>query len=65
MGAAVLAAAGTIYEDVWEAAGSMVQHTARFEPNPANRVAYDRLYQAFLDQLRQRSYLAESEVTHG
>ena len=64
MGAAILAAAGTIYKDVWEAAGSMVRHTGTFKPNPANRAAYDALYDTFLDHLVNRGYLAESELSH-
>ena len=58
-GAAILAAAATMHTDVWEAVRFMVRHTARFEPNPARRDEYDRLYAAFLDGLRRRGYLTE------
>ena len=59
-GAAILAAAATVHTDVWEAVRLMVRHTARFEPNPARRGAYDQLYGAFLDRLKERGLLTDS-----
>lgn len=61
LGAAVLAAAGTVHGDVWKAIGAMVRQSARFEPDPRQRETYDRLYGSFKKQLRQRGYLPDSQ----
>jgi xylulokinase len=58
MGAAILAAGGTIHKGIVPAAQAMVRITKRVEPRSSTKAAYDDRYVRFLDALRQRGYLA-------
>ena len=50
LGAAMLAAVGAgIYPDLGEAAAAMVSLDKRVEPSPANRAAYQKSYENYLD----------------
>ena len=56
-GAAILAAAGTVFGHLPEAIESMVQVEKTFEPNPATGDAYDEAYHRLIDEMRRRGYL--------
>jgi D-ribulokinase len=56
-GTAVLAAAGTDYTSIGEAAGRMVRIERTFSPDPQRRPVYDRLFEQFCGELQQRGYL--------
>jgi sugar (pentulose or hexulose) kinase len=55
-GAAVLAACGASGDRLADVVGRMVRRERSFEPQPQRQAAYDELYQAFCEQLRQRGY---------
>ncbi|MGQ9887147.1 MAG: FGGY-family carbohydrate kinase [Aggregatilineales bacterium] len=56
-GAALLAAAGTLYDDVAQAAGAMVRIASVVDPDPAARAHYDDQYARLLKACRARGYL--------
>jgi sugar (pentulose or hexulose) kinase len=56
-GAAILAAAGTVYDGIMAAAAAMVRIERRIEPRPALAAAYDERYAAFCAACRERGYL--------
>lgn len=57
-GAALLAAAGTLYPDVSTAARSMVQVEHTVEPDPAMAAHYAAQYARFVEACRTRGYMA-------
>ncbi len=57
-GSAVLAAAGTLFGQPWEAVSTMVRLDRSFPPQPQHRAAYDELYSRFTAQLRERGWIA-------
>ncbi len=57
MGAAIVAAAGTLYGGIVPAAQAMVQIVAQVEPRPNLRTAYDERYARFCAACRERGYL--------
>lgn len=57
MGAAILAAGGTVYGGMVAAARAMVHVEKRVEPRRSMKAAYDDRYARFLDALRRRGYL--------
>lgn len=56
-GAALLAAAGTLYDDVAQAARAMVRITSVFDPHPAAQAHYDNQYARLIEAFRERGYL--------
>lgn len=56
-GAAVLAACGARGDSLTDVIARMVRRSGSFTPKAERQMAYDELYQAFGDQLRQRGYL--------
>ena len=56
-GGAVLAAAGTIYSDIWQAISKMVHIEAEFLPNPDHSDKYEKLFNIFCGELIKRGYL--------
>jgi sugar (pentulose or hexulose) kinase len=56
-GAAVLAAAGCIFPNLWEAMARMVRIERSFAPNPGRAGAFDAAYEQFKHELHQRGYL--------
>jgi xylulokinase len=56
-GAAVLAAAGTVYRGIIPAARAMVDIVVEVAPRPALRPAYDERYAAFCAACRERGYI--------
>ncbi|NLF02534.1 MAG: hypothetical protein GX601_16325 [Anaerolineales bacterium] len=57
MGAAIVAAGGTIYKGIVPAAQAMVRIAQEVAPRPELRVAYDERYARFVAACRQRGYL--------
>ena len=55
-GSAVLAAAGTVYGDLWEAVGKMVQIERSFEPDLERGGFYDELFGRFCDEIDRRGW---------
>lgn len=60
MGAAILAASGTIYKGIVPAALAMVRIVKRIEPRRELKAAYDERYTRFCTELRKRGYLGET-----
>ncbi len=58
-GAAVLAATGTHFEDLWAAIRNMVHMDRSVAPDPVRKENYNDLYGRFRDELRRRKYLPE------
>ena len=56
-GSAVLAAAGTVYEDPWAAVDAMVRIDRTFAPGLACRPRYDALYGRLQEHLQSRGWL--------
>jgi xylulokinase len=61
MGAAILAASGTIYNGIVPAAKAMVRISKVVKPRAALKGAYDERYTRFCTELRKRGYLGERE----
>jgi xylulokinase len=57
MGAAIIAAAGTMHNGIVPAARAMVRIVKRVEPRPSMKSAYQERYQRFCAALRERGYL--------
>ncbi len=57
MGAAILAAAGTLYGGLVPATQAMVEIVTTVEPRPGLRTAYDERYARFCAACRERGYL--------
>ncbi|MDQ0765521.1 FGGY-family carbohydrate kinase [Streptomyces canus] len=57
-GAAVLAAAGTLYDDIGEAVGHMVRTAVTAEPDPAQLSVLQEGYRQFTGELQRRGWLA-------
>ena len=55
-GSAVLAAAGAVYGDLWEAVGKMVQIEMTFEPDPERAGFYDEFFDRFCDEIDRRGW---------
>jgi sugar (pentulose or hexulose) kinase len=58
-GAALLAAAGTLYPTLEEAAAAMVRPAATVEPDPAEAGALEQSYGRFVAELTRRGWLAD------
>ena len=58
MGAAILAAAGSLNQSVAETARRMVRSERQVRPNPDIKAAYDQRYARFVQACRDRGYLA-------
>lgn len=56
-GAAIIAAAGSFYDNLTDSVESMVQVERNFEPVSDAHATYEEIYQQFLEELRQRGYL--------
>ncbi len=56
-GAALLAAAGTLYDDVAQAARAMVRIASVVDPDPAAQAHYDDQYARLVEACRARGYL--------
>jgi len=56
-GAAILAATGSCYPNLWTAVQQMVQIEESFEPDETKADRYEQLYQAFIESLRSKGYL--------
>jgi hypothetical protein len=57
IGAEVVAATGTRYNDLGEAIRRVVDGGRTFEPDPLRIATYDRLFAAFCKELRKRGYV--------
>lgn len=57
MGAAILAARGTLYSSLAEATAQMVRYARTVEPRPTLRSAYTERYERFVAACRSRGYL--------
>ena len=55
-GSAVLAAAGTYYDGVWQAVDAMVRIERSFTPDPNRTPLYDELYAQFAAEIDRRGY---------
>ena len=55
-GSAVLAAAGTVYGDLWEAVEKMVQIERTFDPDSERAGFYDELFGRFCDEIDRRGW---------
>jgi sugar (pentulose or hexulose) kinase len=60
-GAAIIAASGTVYSGLTEAAEKMVRLDKVMEPSPALVEAYDEKYKKFVDKLAGAGYLKSGE----
>ena len=57
LGTAVLAVAGTLAIDVWQASRQMVRVERTFEPQPATHAAYDEIYARFKQKLMSSGFI--------
>jgi len=57
MGAAIIAAGGTIHKGIVPAARAMVRIVTRVEPRRERKAAYDERYNRFCTELRGRGYI--------
>jgi sugar (pentulose or hexulose) kinase len=60
-GAALLAAAGTLHEDLASAARAMVSHVDEVEPDRRERAGLDDSYARFTDELAKRGWITAVE----
>lgn len=58
MGAAVIAAGGTVFDGIVPAARAMVRIARVIAPTAKRKAAYDERYARFLGELKQRGYLS-------
>ena len=56
-GCAVLAAAGTVHQDLWQAAAEMVRIETSFVPNLKRRDSFETLYGSFRACLQERGWI--------
>ncbi len=56
-GCAIVAAAGTIHHNLWDASRAMTRIVATFRPDPSRHAAYEELYERFLRLLERRGFL--------
>jgi sugar (pentulose or hexulose) kinase len=56
-GSAILAAANTIHDGLWDAMGRMLVIERSFHPDPLRGSTYDELFGAFRHRLKQQGYL--------
>jgi len=58
MGAAIIAAGGTIYKGIVPAAQAMVRIVKSVKPRISMKTPYEERYQRFLAALRERGYIS-------
>jgi len=64
-GAALLAAAGTLHEDLGAAAAAMVTHRDEVEPAEREEAALAESYERFVEELRARGWISSKETKVG